>query len=92
MFAHLPLDPQVWMDWKWDDLAPYYADLKERQLDAASLETFLSHWSRIDETVDEIFQRLYVAQTSNTVDPEIEARYNAFIDGIYPGPSRPTRT
>ncbi len=84
MFDRLPQDPDSWMDWTWQDIAPYYAALRDRPLDRDSLVGFLHDWSLIDKTIDELSNRLFDAKSGNTADASIEARYNAFLDGIYP--------
>ncbi len=84
MFDTLPKDAQQWLDVAWSQLDPYYADLAGRSLEAGNVDGWLKDWSRLADLVMEVYQRLYVAITVDTTDPEAERLYNAFLDGVYP--------
>jgi oligoendopeptidase F len=70
--------------WSWPQIEPHYRRLAERPINAASLPEWLADWSRVAERVDELYNRLLIATTTNTADKKIEARYNAFFTDIYP--------
>ncbi len=80
----LPKSPQEVMQWKWEQFAPLYEELAERSIHAENVNEWLADWSRTSEWVDELENRLYVAITVNTADPEAESLFNAFMDHTYP--------
>jgi oligoendopeptidase F len=84
MFASLPQDATTMLAWSWSQIEPYYRDLATRPLSSHNLQTFLADWTGLNERIDEIDQRLYVATTQNTADQEAERRYHTFLDEIYP--------
>lgn len=77
-------DPNAFLNWTWDDLSPYYEDLKTRPLTAQNVDEWLADWSDLDEHVTEMSARLYVATTLDTTDTEAEARYKAFLENVLP--------
>ncbi|MBE7556388.1 MAG: M3 family oligoendopeptidase [Anaerolineales bacterium] len=84
MFDTLPQKATTMSQWSWSQIEPYYHDLATRTLSKATVESFLSDWTRLSERVDEVHQRLYIATTLNTADHEAERRFHAFLDEIYP--------
>jgi oligoendopeptidase F len=84
MFDSLPGDAATMIDWSWNQLAPYYDDLADRDPDHGNVELFLKDWTRLSELVDEIHSRLHVATTVNTADKNAEERYHRYLDEIYP--------
>ena len=84
MLTPLPNTVDDFMHWTWEQIQPYYQELSARPLDAASLDRWLADWTHLSELVNETFQRLYVATTTNTADEEIDRRYAAFLEHIYP--------
>ena len=51
MLATLPTRAQDVLDWTWPEIEPYYAELKARPVDAASIDEWLRDWSRLSELV-----------------------------------------
>ena len=84
MSHDLPKTTQELLNWDWQDFAPLYADLQAGGLTAATVDDWLSAWSRVAECVDELYNRLYVLHTVDTTDKEIEKKYEHFFDAIYP--------
>ncbi len=84
MFDKLPKTPEALFNWTWDAVAPFYADLKARPLDASNVEGWLKDWSSLDEALSELSSRLAVATTVDTADKGAEERLNAFLDSMYP--------
>lgn len=84
MFDTLPQEATAMSQWSWSQIEPYYHDLATRTLSKATVESFLSDWTRLSERVDEVHQRLYIATTLNTADHESERRFHTFLDEIYP--------
>jgi len=72
------------MDWTWADLEPHYAGLAARSLTAGTAEQFLLDWTRLHDRVEEVGSRLSVAKDANTADKDAEARFNRFIEQVYP--------
>lgn len=84
MLAPLPQWPVEFMNWPWSRIEPYYQELTQRPLSAATISTWLADWTRLAELVYETNQRLYVAITLDTTDDASKQRYDAFLDEIYP--------
>jgi oligoendopeptidase F len=84
MLPPLPNNVFEFMEWSWDQIEPYYQDLGERPIDAASVSGWLRDWSRLQALIKERYERLYVATTVDTTDEAAETRLKAFLDEIYP--------
>jgi oligoendopeptidase F len=84
MFAALPSTVDPIMHWNWEQFAPYFDDLNQRELSTASVDAWLADWSRITELLDERESRLHVATTQDTTDKNAEAAYKTFLDDIQP--------
>ncbi|RPI28944.1 MAG: M3 family oligoendopeptidase, partial [Chloroflexota bacterium] len=84
MFSTLPGSSKEFMDWSWDRIEPYYKELSGRRLREGNIALWLSDWSSLRELIYETYNRLYVATTMDTTDPEIHRRYTAFLDDIFP--------
>jgi len=84
MLPPLPQDIHTFMGWSWPQIEPYYAELAARPLTAEDVAAWLADWSGLDERVYEMYQRLYVATTINTVNEDAQRRYARYLDEIYP--------
>lgn len=84
MFPSLPTTHKVFMDWTWEQIAPYYDELANREIDSANVEAWLSDWTGLIELLDERFNRLYVATTVDTNDQVAQDQFNVYLDEIYP--------
>ena len=84
MFATLPKDPQVFIHWNWAQLKPFADDLLRRTLSATTLSDWIMDWSDLSRVLSEMYARLWVATTQNTVDAEVQNRFNFFLDEIQP--------
>lgn len=84
MITALPKTAYELMDWPWSKIEPYVKDLMDRPVNAQTADSWLADWSHLSELLQEAYQRLYVATTVNTADPEAERRYQAYLDEIYP--------
>ncbi len=87
MFSDLPKTVQVFMDWPWTQIEPYYLALIERPIDATNVDAWLADWSRLTDLIQETFTRLQIATAVDTTDQDAQSRYQAFLDQIFP-PSR----
>jgi oligoendopeptidase F len=83
MFNTLPKDPQEFMQWDWTKIKPFTDDLVQRPVTQASLDSWVMDWSDLSRMVSEIYERLWVATTQDTTNPEIIERFNTFLDGTY---------
>ena len=68
----------------WEQIEPFFVELAERPLDAGSVQGWLADWSRLSELVDETYSRLYFATMQDTTDDAAEARFHAFLEGVFP--------
>jgi oligoendopeptidase F len=68
----------------WPQLDAYVQELLAQKLDAQTVAGWLKGWSDLNRAIEEIFARLYVGVTADTTDADMDARFNAFMDGIYP--------
>ncbi len=84
MFHELKNPPADFLDWKWEQFAPFARDLIERPLTAATLDEWLRDWSDLSDALEELFSRLNVAVTVNTADEAAEARFRSALDETYP--------
>lgn len=84
MFDTLPAHAYDLLDWSWADIEPFVRDLRERPLDAATVAVWLADWSRLADTLSEIYSRLYVATTRDTTDATAERRYHTFLNDVFP--------
>jgi len=87
MWSSLPTSPEELLDWEWSQIEPYYEDLAAQELTASNVGGWLEDWSKINNRLHEILQRLYVAITVDTTDRESERRHNRFLDEVL-APSR----
>ncbi len=84
MFSSLPANAEKLLSWQWSDIEPYYRDLEQRRLDSGSIEHWMADWSKIYSLVDEVYNRLYVATTTNTADPEAKRLFDDYLDNVQP--------
>lgn len=80
----LPQNTEALMKWEWADIEPGYMELENTALNSGNIETWLKKWSTVAECVDELFNRLYIATSVNTVDDDAQKRFGDFLDTIYP--------
>ena len=87
MFASLPKEYTQYKNWTWDNFKPYADDLISRELTPETLTAWMTDWSDLTRMLTEMFARLYAGTTVNTIDPDVKAAYNAYLDNIY-GPAQ----
>ena len=80
----LPNKATDMMEWSWSDYAGLYEELSGRPLSAATVESFLADWTRLHDRADEVGSRLSVAKDANTADVDAEARFNRYVENIFP--------
>ena len=84
MYSYLPSEINIFMDWAWSQIEPYYQNLESLPLDITSVDAWLRDWTRLGDLLIETHARLRAAVDLDTSDVQAEKRYNAFLDGIYP--------
>jgi oligoendopeptidase F len=80
----LPATAAEFSTWTWPRIAPYYADLVARPLNAANVEAWLTDWTALGALLDEVNTRFTVATTANTADEATASRYTTYLDEIAP--------
>ena len=84
MFDSFPQSTDSMFDWAWSDYEPYANNLSEREVNADTIDAWLTDWTRLAGSIDEVFSRLYVAKDSNTVDEVAEQRFVNFSENVIP--------
>jgi oligoendopeptidase F len=85
VFDRLPATSEPFMNWHWEQIEPYFQELSARPIDADSVATWLADWTRLSDLINERYTHLNVAVTQDTEDEAAEARFNDFLDQIFPG-------
>ncbi|MFN2197897.1 MAG: M3 family oligoendopeptidase [Anaerolineales bacterium] len=84
MIETLPQSAMEALEWPWQRFAPAAEALLSTPLTADNLESWMQHWSHFSRLLEEIYARLYIATTADTTDVGAEARFNHYLDEIYP--------
>ncbi|MCI0407052.1 MAG: M3 family oligoendopeptidase [Acidobacteria bacterium] len=82
--AALPTSPTDFASATWGDVLPFYEELAERPLTRENVDTWLEHWSRLEELLSEAAALAMIAYTCDTADPQKEAAYLRFSTEILP--------
>jgi len=90
MFDNLPSNPLEYVDWQWEDYAPYFDDLIAREVTEDNINQWLIDWSKMVKGVWEAYARLNVAVTVDTNDEESDAKHKNFIRNIFPQAQKAT--
>ena len=77
-------DIAAFMERSWPQIAPIFAELEARPLDAANVDAWLRDWSQLSRLLAEAYARLNVALAANTADKAAEARYFRWIETVVP--------
>ena len=83
-FQQLPKDEATILKMKWSDLEPYADELEKRSLNKESVAQWLLDWTTLSDTVSEIYSRLYLATSVNTIDKQAEESFKNFLDNLLP--------
>lgn len=84
MFKQLPSDARDALSWGWADFQPYFDNLLTRNLTEATFDAWMTDVSQLDDLIDEISNRLYVAKDLDTTDDEAKDRYFNFVENVEP--------
>ncbi len=83
-FTSLPTDAKSILAMRWDDYAPYFADLESRKLDSSTVDAWLTDWSTLSACIDEQFTRLQVLTSQFTADEDLQRQFDIFLDQVQP--------
>ncbi len=83
MLPSLTTNPEEFIQWDWQRYEPYFQDLLSRPLDRDNVGEWLAMWTRLGELVIESHNRLLLAVNLDTTDEAAEARFYAFLDGVF---------
>jgi len=72
------------MAWDWAQFEPQYTALGKVELTKATISDWLKNWTAVSDVRDELYNRLYVATTVNTVDATAQERFDHYMENIYP--------
>ena len=75
---------EILLGLKWDTFQPYYQDLLTEKITEDTIKEWLSNWTLVSEWCDELYNRLYVATTTNTADKAMEQRFQDYMETFYP--------
>jgi oligoendopeptidase F len=84
MFTNLPKTPEELLAWDWPQAELLVRDLMERTLTADSVADWLQDWSDLGAALVELYNRLYLATSINTMDAAAEVAYTYYIEQIFP--------
>ncbi len=84
MYTPLPPSSEAFEHFSWSAIEPWYRELTATPLSPATLLTWLTHWSRLSELVDETGMRLEIAWSQNTADRAAARRQQRFQETITP--------
>lgn len=84
MFSSLPADAKNLLSWSWPEIEPYYRELAHRSLSSGNVDRWAADWSAVHSLVDEVYNRLYVASTADTADPEANRMFDSYLDEVQP--------
>jgi oligoendopeptidase F len=80
----LPTDAKSILALTWSDYESFYKNLEASKLDEGNIQAWLDNWSKVAETADEQYWRLYIGTTVNTADLATEEAFNNYIENIQP--------
>ncbi len=84
MFDTLPGHHEAAWDWTWENYKPYFENLMAREITPVTLPQYMRDFSNFEALLYDVYVRLEVQATRNTADAEVEKRYAAFLDQVFP--------
>lgn len=82
MFSTLPDGAEEFLEWSWDDIKPFYDDLRCRPLTEDNVGGFLRDWDRLSNLVQEAATRLQLATSRDTGDEAARGRYTQYLEEV----------
>ena len=84
MNSSLPDNANLFLDWSWSQIEPFFKSLTAQSLDENTIADWLTDWSELSKLLDEAYWRLYDATAVDTADQDVERKYKHFLDEIRP--------
>jgi oligoendopeptidase F len=84
MLKNLPATPEALIAWTWPEIETCYQELASRPISHENAQLWLADWSSVGERIEELYARLQVATSVNTVDKDADERMDKFLDEIFP--------
>jgi oligoendopeptidase F len=84
MNSSLPDNANLFLDWSWSQIEPFFKSLTAQSLDENTIAEWLTDWSELSKLLDEAYWRLYDATAADTADQGVEGKYKHFLDEIRP--------
>jgi oligoendopeptidase F len=82
MTVGLPLTADVFTEWTWVEIAPFYENLQSHLITTTNVDAWLSAWTHLDNLIDETYTRRRLAINADTADEEAKQRFYNFLDQI----------
>ncbi len=82
MFTALPDTNLEFLDWTWQQIEPYFRDLEKRPLNIDTLTDWIADWGLLGKHLDEAYWRLWVETTRDTLNEQIQGRFETFLEEI----------
>lgn len=82
LFDNLTTDKLINLNW--EDFESHYEALENEVVSASNIEKWMSRWTILSDIQEELYNRAYVATSVNTADKSAEARFDAYMEKIYP--------
>lgn len=82
LFDNLTTDTLINLNW--EDFEFHYEVLENEVVSASNIEEWMSRWTILSDIQEELYNRAYVATSVNTADKSAEARFDAYMEKIYP--------
>ncbi len=83
MFETLPTSTLEIMDWNWEQIQPYFDDLAARSLSSETLKQWMHDYTRLGDTLSEVYTRLYLKMVQDTNDETASERLNRFLETVF---------
>lgn len=83
MLNALPKTALEVMHWNWEQFAPHYEALVNREIDAGNVSEWLAGWTHIANLIAEILARLNIDTTLDTASDEARDRLHHFLEHVY---------
>ena len=83
LYPGLPAEVDEFLSWDWGRIEPFYQELLEAEIDSDKLETWLDHWTHLNNILEEGYAVLYVDSAANTRDEKAEERFQNYFEKIF---------
>lgn len=84
----LPANFNAERDLSWSTYEPELNRLLAVDLTPENVNDWLLAWTKLESTIDDLGNRVYVSKTMNTVDEAVKAAFEKYLTDTYPAQSR----